>query len=65
MLAIVALGSNLGNSADTLRAAMAELDRLAAHPLRRSSLWRSSPVDCPPGSPAFVNAAVAFEPAAS
>jgi len=28
---------------------------------RRSSLWQSTPVDCPPGSPLFVNAAVAFE----
>ena len=33
-------------------------------PCRRSSLWKSSPVDCPPGSPPFVNAAIAFEPAA-
>jgi 2-amino-4-hydroxy-6-hydroxymethyldihydropteridine diphosphokinase len=33
-------------------------------PSRRSSLWKSSPVDCPPGSPPFVNAAIAFEPAA-
>jgi 2-amino-4-hydroxy-6-hydroxymethyldihydropteridine diphosphokinase len=61
---IVALGSNLGNSADILREAMQRLDRLAALPSRCSSLWQSSPVDCPPGSPPFVNAAVAFEPAA-
>ena len=43
---------------------MDELDRFAATPSRRSSLWKSSPVDCPPGSPPFVNAAVAFETAA-
>ena len=27
---------------------------------RRSSLWSSSPVDCPPGSPDFVNAVACF-----
>ena len=61
---IVALGANLGNSSETLREAMQRLDLLAALPSQRSSLWQSSPVDCPPGSPPFVNAAVAFEPAA-
>jgi 2-amino-4-hydroxy-6-hydroxymethyldihydropteridine diphosphokinase len=64
-LAIVALGSNLGASSETLREVMARLDRLAARPCVRSSLWQSTPVDCPPGSPPFVNAAVAFEPAAN
>jgi 2-amino-4-hydroxy-6-hydroxymethyldihydropteridine diphosphokinase len=41
------------------------MQRLATwsdHPLLRSSLWRTQPVDCPPGSPAFVNAVVAFQP---
>jgi 2-amino-4-hydroxy-6-hydroxymethyldihydropteridine diphosphokinase len=61
---IVALGSNLGNSADILREAMQRLDHLAALPSQRSSLWQSTPVDCPPGSPPFVNAAVVFEPVA-
>ena len=63
-LVLIALGSNLGDSARVIRAAMDELDQFAAMPCRRSSLWKSSPVDCPPGSPPFVNAAVAFEPAA-
>ena len=62
--AIVALGSNLGDSSETLREVMHRLDRLAALPSHRSSLWQSTPVDCPPGSPPFVNAAVAFQPAA-
>jgi len=62
-LALVALGSNLGDSRATMLAAMDALDRLSALPLRRSSLWESAPVDCPPGSPVFVNAAVALEPA--
>jgi 2-amino-4-hydroxy-6-hydroxymethyldihydropteridine diphosphokinase len=63
-LAVIALGSNLGDSAATVRAAMAALEPLAASPLLRSSLLRTAPVDCPPGSPDFVNAVVAFEPIA-
>ena len=39
-----------------------ELQKLSAKPLRKSSLWQTTPVDCPPGSPAFVNAAVALTP---
>ena len=61
--ALIALGSNLGDPRATVLAAMDALDRLSALPLRRSSLWESAPVDCPPGSPMFVNAAVALEPA--
>jgi len=61
--ALIALGSNLGDSCATVLAAMDALDRLSALPMRRSSLWESKPVDCPPGSPMFVNAAVALEPA--
>lgn len=37
---------------------------LSHAPIHRSSLWQSTPVDCPPGSPQFINAAVAFEPVA-
>jgi len=61
-VAIVALGSNCGDSPALIRAAMDQLEALSAAPLRRSSLWRSAPVDCPPGSPWFVNAAVALAP---
>lgn len=43
---------------------MADLERLAAGPLLRSSLLRTAPIDCPPGSPDFVNAVIAFEPIA-
>ena len=64
-LAVVALGSNLGDSAATLESALAALEHFAAGPLIRSSLWRTAPVDCPPGSPDFVNAVVAFEPVAA
>ncbi len=61
-LTVVTLGSNLGNSKATVHAAMDQLERLAAGPLLRSSLWRSVPVNCPPGSPDFINAVVALEP---
>jgi 2-amino-4-hydroxy-6-hydroxymethyldihydropteridine diphosphokinase len=40
------------------------LQEICAQPLLCSSLWQSTPVDCPPGSRPFVNAAVALEPAA-
>ena len=60
-MVVVALGSNLGAPAETLQSAMAELEHLAAGPLLRSSLWRSTPIDCPAGSPDFINAVVAFE----
>jgi len=62
MFAFIALGSNLGHSAKMLGAAMDRLQTLSAQPLLRSSLWRSSPVDCPPGSPPFVNAMVGLLP---
>ncbi len=61
-LAFVALGSNLGDSVRILRDAARRLEVLSAGPLRRSSLWESTPVDCPPGSPKFLNAVVGFEP---
>ncbi len=63
-LAFVALGSNLGDSPALLRAAMDRLESLSTAPLLRSSLWRSTPVDCPPGSPPFVNAVVGVKPLA-
>jgi 2-amino-4-hydroxy-6-hydroxymethyldihydropteridine diphosphokinase len=60
--AFVALGSNLGNSLDIISRALAQLQSLSDQPLRQSSLWRSAPVDCPPGSPPFINAVAALEP---
>ncbi len=59
---IIALGSNLGNSTVLLREAIGLITNLADSQLRRSSLWQSTPVDCPPGSPPFINAVVAFTP---
>jgi 2-amino-4-hydroxy-6-hydroxymethyldihydropteridine diphosphokinase len=62
--AFVALGSNLGDSARILREGMGRLQGLSDVPILRSSLWQTSPVDCPPGSPAFVNAVVGLRPRA-
>lgn len=59
-LVLVALGSNLGDSPSLLRAAVTRLRLFAIHNFRASSIWESEPVDCPPGSPNFFNAAVAF-----
>ena len=63
-LSYVALGSNLGDSAQILRDAMASLQKISSAPLLKSSLWQSTPVDCPPGSPMFVNAVVGLVPRA-
>lgn len=60
--AIVALGSNLGDSPRNVRRAMERLQELSEQRLLKSSLWQTAPVDCPAGSPAFVNAVVAFVP---
>ncbi|WCJ59517.1 2-amino-4-hydroxy-6-hydroxymethyldihydropteridine diphosphokinase [Fontisphaera persica] len=61
-LVVVALGSNLGDSERILRAAARELERLAARGFKVSSFHRTEPVDCPPGSPPFLNAVAVFEP---
>jgi len=61
-VAIVALGSNVGDSPGILRRAMERLAELSVKPLVKSSLWQTTPVDCPPGSPPFVNAVVALTP---
>jgi len=61
-LAFVALGSNLGDSRQLILDAMARLQNLSDEPILKSSLWQTSPVDCPPGSPKFVNAVVGLVP---
>lgn len=60
--AFIALGSNLGDSRGVLERAFVRLQELSVRPIRRSSLWRSAPVDCPPGSPDFLNAVAALFP---
>jgi 2-amino-4-hydroxy-6-hydroxymethyldihydropteridine diphosphokinase len=61
-IAVVALGSNLGDSAKILGEAMERLEASSVGPLKRASLWRTTPVDCPPGSPLFVNTVVILVP---
>jgi 2-amino-4-hydroxy-6-hydroxymethyldihydropteridine diphosphokinase len=61
-LAFVALGSNLGDSRRIILDAMARLQKFSAAPIPKSSLWQTSPVNCPPGSPMFLNAVVGIVP---
>jgi 2-amino-4-hydroxy-6-hydroxymethyldihydropteridine diphosphokinase len=64
-LVAVALGSNLGGSRQNLLDAIARLQDFSEIPVLSSSLWLTSPVECPPNSPKFLNAVVAFQPRAS
>lgn len=57
---LIGLGSNRGDSRRIVVEAMARLAEFAAGDVRCSSLWRTSPVDCPPGSGDYINAAAAF-----
>jgi 2-amino-4-hydroxy-6-hydroxymethyldihydropteridine diphosphokinase len=60
----VAIGSNLGDSPRVVLEAVRRLAELSDGPILRSSLWQTSPVDCPPGSPTFINAIVGLAPRA-
>ncbi|MDB6057091.1 MAG: 7 8-dihydro-6-hydroxymethylpterin-pyrophosphokinae hppk [Verrucomicrobiales bacterium] len=60
-LAIVALGSNLGHTRDTIVRAMDRLQEFSDKPILRSSLYETEPVDCPPGTPNFLNAVIGLE----
>jgi 2-amino-4-hydroxy-6-hydroxymethyldihydropteridine diphosphokinase len=63
-LAIVALGSNLGDAQGNVLRAIERLQQLSEAPLLKSTLWQTTPADCPPGSPPFTNAAVGLVPRA-
>lgn len=60
-MVLIGIGSNRGASIAIVLEAMQRLERFAAGVVHRSSLWRTSPVDCPPGAGDFVNAVAAFE----
>ena len=64
-LVFIALGSNLGDSRLIIRDAMTQLRQLSDVPILQSSLWQSMPVNCPPGSPLFLNAVVSLTPRVS
>lgn len=59
---IIALGSNKGETREIVEKSIDLLQAFSESPLRRSSLWQTAPVDCPPGSPLFINAVVALQP---
>ena len=61
-IAYIALGSNLGDSRNTVLRAMDRLQEFSDQPLVKSSLLETAPVECPPGSANFVNAVVALVP---
>ena len=61
-MAYVALGSNMGDSREILRNAISKLARLSDFLLEVGGLWRTTPVNCPPGSPTFWNTVVGFLP---
>jgi 2-amino-4-hydroxy-6-hydroxymethyldihydropteridine diphosphokinase len=52
----IGLGSNLGKPAEQITSAMQTLSNFSHGRPLMSSLWISRPVDCPQGSPDFVNA---------
>ena len=61
-MVLVGLGSNQGESTEIVVAAIHALVPFAQpDTLCSSQLFRTSPVNCPPGSGDFVNAAVAFD----
>jgi len=64
--AFVGIGSNLnsefGAPKDNVLDAIERLKNLSVEPLLVSALIESKPLDCPPGSPDFVNAVVAVIP---
>ncbi len=62
LMAYVALGANLGDAAATLSDAAAEIAGWSSGMALGSSLWLTAPVDCPFGSPPFLNAALGLRP---
>lgn len=56
----IALGSNLGDRAANIAAAIAELRKIATpgEAFLTASLHDTAPQDCPPGSPRFLNTVI-------
>ena len=61
-LAYIALGANLGDPELAFMWATARLQALSRTPVVASRWMRSKPVNCPPGSPDFLNGVVAILP---
>jgi 2-amino-4-hydroxy-6-hydroxymethyldihydropteridine diphosphokinase len=62
MRTAVALGSNLGDRLDNLRAARQQISDLTdiQLPVLSSVIYETDPVDCEPGAPKFLNAVIEF-----
>jgi 2-amino-4-hydroxy-6-hydroxymethyldihydropteridine diphosphokinase len=58
----IALGSNQGDSQHIVLDAITRLQLFSELRIIKSSLWQTSPVNCPPESPKFVNAVVGLIP---
>src|SRR3954452_2714175 len=63
MRTAVALGSNIGNRLENLRAARSSIVDLASEtaPIISSAVYETEPVDCEQGAGKFLNAVVEFE----
>jgi 2-amino-4-hydroxy-6-hydroxymethyldihydropteridine diphosphokinase len=65
--AFISIGANLpstaGDPAETIKFAYDSLAKLSMAPVLQSSLYLSTPVDSPPGTPDFLNAMAALVPA--
>ena len=61
-LAYIALGANLGDPELTFACVVARLQALSRTPIVTSRWMRSKPVNCPIGSPDFLNGVVAILP---
>lgn len=59
-IAVVALGANLGDRAETLGEALRRVEAAGARVLAVSSLYETAPVGCAAGAPDFLNAAAAL-----
>ncbi|WP_009960757.1 2-amino-4-hydroxy-6-hydroxymethyldihydropteridine diphosphokinase [Verrucomicrobium spinosum] len=59
----IALGSNLGDRLENLRQAVVALLQSVpgSRVIATSAVYETDPVDCPPGSPGFLNAVIELE----
>ena len=58
MKAGIALGTNIEPREAHIREAWERLAALSTEPMLKSPIYETAPVDCPPGSPAFLNGVV-------
>ncbi len=56
----IALGSNLGTPLDNLREGVQRIQSALGVSVTPSAPWLTTPLDCPPDSPPFANAALHF-----